>query len=129
MQGAPLLALVAPADIMALLCTALYLIDTGILACVSQTFMHSGKPQGCLRYHVCGVLPACLYAVCMILKLWMCCAAVLPLRLVVRSHKDALLEMRTFWQLLLHAKVRFEDLTRAARKIDSAIKSADRTYR
>lgn len=36
---------------------------------------------------------------------------------------------RVFWQLLIHGKVAFEDLTRATRNIDRAIKAADKTYR
>lgn len=50
-------------------------------------------------------------------------------RVVLSAHKAALLELRYFWQMLLHAKVQFEGLTRATRKIDKAVKHADKVYR
>lgn len=49
--------------------------------------------------------------------------------MVARLHKDVLFRMRAFWQLLMHAKVRFEDLTRASKDMDTAIRQADQAYR
>lgn len=50
-------------------------------------------------------------------------------RVAVRGHREALQALRTFWQLLQHASVRFEDLAAAACDIDAAIRNADKIYR
>lgn len=50
-------------------------------------------------------------------------------RLALTAHREALLSLRSFWHMLLHNEVRFEDLTRAVQRIDKTVSSAERVYR
>ncbi|KAL6762968.1 hypothetical protein V8C86DRAFT_516034 [Haematococcus lacustris] len=49
--------------------------------------------------------------------------------LALRVHREALNSMRTVWEILLHAHVRFQTLAEAISRMDAAIKAADRVYK
>jgi hypothetical protein len=49
--------------------------------------------------------------------------------LAVRVHRDALLSMRGFWEVLMHSNVQFRTLARCIKHMDQSIKSADRVYK
>ncbi|KAG2501688.1 hypothetical protein HYH03_000190 [Edaphochlamys debaryana] len=50
-------------------------------------------------------------------------------RLVVKAHREALMAMRSFWGLLLHTNVNFNQLSRALHRIEISVKAAERAYR
>ncbi|GLC53515.1 hypothetical protein PLESTB_000757900 [Pleodorina starrii] len=50
-------------------------------------------------------------------------------RLVVRAHKEALIAIRSFWGLLMRSQVKFNELSKALRRIESTAKTAERAYR
>ncbi|KAG2488179.1 hypothetical protein HYH03_013320 [Edaphochlamys debaryana] len=50
-------------------------------------------------------------------------------RLVLRAHREALLAMRAFWQLLLRTNIAFTSLTKALHRIEVSVKAAERAYR
>lgn len=49
--------------------------------------------------------------------------------MVLRTHKEALYAIRAFWAALQHSRVTFVTLSRALRRIDIAVKGAERAYR
>ena len=49
--------------------------------------------------------------------------------MILRVHREALASMRSFWEHLLHPSVTFEMLSGSMKRIDVAIKQADRIYR
>jgi hypothetical protein len=50
-------------------------------------------------------------------------------RLVMKVHKEALLSMRIFWMCLLQHQIKFDAMSAAVERMDTAIKAAERTYR
>jgi hypothetical protein len=52
-----------------------------------------------------------------------------PCSLAVRVHRDALLSMRGFWEVLMHSNVQFRTLARCIKHMDQSIKAADRVYK
>ena len=50
-------------------------------------------------------------------------------RLLVRSHRNALLSTRDFWRLLMHNDVPFSALTKAFHTIEDSHTRAEKTYK
>lgn len=50
-------------------------------------------------------------------------------RAVIRTHKAALLAIKSFWQLLLHSEVSMTSLQRHFLRIEKARGQAERSYR
>ncbi len=51
------------------------------------------------------------------------------LRLVLKAHREALASMKTVWQLLLKEKVYFTAMVDAIKRVDVAVRNAERVYR
>ncbi|GFH09210.1 uncharacterized protein HaLaN_04312, partial [Haematococcus lacustris] len=51
------------------------------------------------------------------------------LRLVIKSHREALLALRQFWTHLMHSHTSLNHLTEDVRNIDATIRQADAVYK
>jgi hypothetical protein len=60
----------------------------------------------------------------------MCCALLCCVcSLAVKVHREALLAMRGFWEVLMHSEVQFRTLARCIKTMDQSIRAADRVYK
>jgi hypothetical protein len=50
-------------------------------------------------------------------------------RLVLRSHREALVALRTFWTHLMHDNTKLLNLTRDVQRIDQSIRQAEAVYK